>query len=116
MTGPLTLSEKFYIESHFSSKTPDEIAKDLGRKVKTISGHIELCEASKATSDPPLDKDGQIQVGQMLCYKGGGMANNAAQSAIADEASAKEPERNEEFFSVRARNAIGKIWPNLPSY
>ena len=42
--GPLGKAEEFYVENHFTSKSVDEIAKELDRSKTSINKFVEKCK------------------------------------------------------------------------
>ena len=67
--GRLSLSEKFYIEQHLKSKTPEDVASDLGRTVGVINKHIISLPIQKESKPEPQLSHGLPKLSDLISAK-----------------------------------------------
>jgi predicted transcriptional regulator len=115
MATKLSTAEAFYVESHWGKKDVKDIAKDLGRSVKTVLAYVaKLEEAGRQPEAKRPEPSAVEQAGyDPVNLKKGVTSATSTSTAKADE-SRKRTGRNEEFFNSRAKNAIHVIDPNRP--
>jgi hypothetical protein len=112
----ITKAEAFYIEGHFGTKPPSEIAEDLGLSVKKVNAYIAKLDEAGVKPAPTPDKSGPRKAG--FAVKEGetgpqSVSSTQAASAMGDELHTQIG-RNEKFFEQRVKNGIHVMDPSKP--
>lgn len=89
-TGPLSKSEKFYIEHNPDLLDVTDLAKELNRSVKQVQGFIDSLDNEEEKEDENKDKNTveavpKGQVGKLMGRKRGASIMTPAASSVSDK-------------------------------
>lgn len=90
-SGPMSKVEAFYIEHHYKTLTPQELAEDLGRKVETVKTYIKKNISTKIS---------QIRAGDHFARSKGTVVMTETASMIGD---------NKKSLNKKAKDCVTKI-------
>lgn len=90
-SGPLSKVEIFYVEHHYKTLTPQELAEDLGRKVETVKSYIKKNISTKTS---------QIRAGDHFARSKGTVVMTETASMLAD---------NKKQRNTKTKDCVTKI-------
>lgn len=108
----LTKAEAFYVERHFQSRSPEQLAGDIGATPMSVQLYL---DALKASGYSPPQEDGAaakaLKAAGLELGKNGVVAMTRGGSEKGDELRS-DSEGREEYAAKRLKGAVHNIFPD----
>jgi hypothetical protein len=108
----LTVSEAFYVESHFGTKEPKALAKEMGVPVKLVSEYV--AKLKQENIAPPEAPKPKTSVEKAQFAVGNGTVSMTKGASEKGDDAHKKPRNESLYNSRRLRNCTAAIDPSKP--